>query len=187
MKRFLLCLFICASLLRAAQAQLTVSPGASGEAGPAGSPGPSGSPGPQGSPGPAGAGSGASFLAFASGTSAGATVLDEATQYLSFAAASWSASEAARYITIPRAGTLKTFIIKTGTTQPFDGSLILTVRVNGVNTEITITIPTSEGAGTFSDITNTAAVAAGDLVSIEGVNAATAVSAGIARWSIVVE
>lgn len=72
----------------------------------------------------------------------------------------------------------------TGTNQPASGNVIYTLRKNGVDTAITITIAANAAAGTFSDSTHTVSFGANDLVSLKAVNNATGNSSGLISWSI---
>ena len=123
------------------------------------------------------------------GTAASASVTASSTQYHTFAGLDslFNADESSRQMLVPVAGTLSKFYVRTNGSQYIDGSLILTVRVNGVDTGITITIPAGATMATFSDTTHTAAVVAGDLISIKGVNAASEDSATLSQWSIVLQ
>lgn len=87
-----------------------------------------------------------------------------------------SGSEAQRKMIIPKAGTLSDFVVNMTGAQPASGSLTLTIRKNAVDTALQIVIALSSAAGVYADHTNTVAVAAGDLISIKGVNAATVAS-----------
>lgn len=100
----------------------------------------------------------------------------------------FNATEANRQIISPVAGTLRNLYVRTISAQPAGGSLVLTVRINGVDTGITITIAAEAAAGTFSDTTHTAAIVAGDLISFSGLNNdGGSTSAGLIQWSILVQ
>jgi hypothetical protein len=90
---------------------------------------------------------------------------------------------------MPCAGTLKNFYVRNRTTQSTGGSLVFTVRKNGADTSITVTFVNADGAlVTKSDTTNTVSVAAGDLITVKGVNGAGAsASAIIVGMSIMLE
>lgn len=88
-----------------------------------------------------------------------------------------SAVEANVASIITEPGVISNFSVRTLNAQPGTGSYVLTVRVNGVDTGIVITIAAGAAAGIFSDTVNTATVAAGDLVSIKLVNNASGASA----------
>ncbi len=70
-----------------------------------------------------------------------------------------------RQIPMPRAGTLQNLFIEHNTPAGNGGSVFYTVLVNGVATAITTSLAST--AASASDISNTVAVVAGDLVSIE--------------------
>lgn len=68
-------------------------------------------------------------------------------------------------ILIPRAGVIKNFRVYLTQTPNAATSKTFTVRKNGANTAVTVTIP--NGSQTASDLTNTLTVAAGDRVCIK--------------------
>jgi hypothetical protein len=78
---------------------------------------------------------------------------------------------------LPRGGTLKNFATQINATQPATGSLVLTVMVNNVASALVITIAAGSGAGSYSDLTHTVAVNAGDFVAIDIKNNASTASA----------
>lgn len=80
---------------------------------------------------------------------------------------------------IPLAGTLKNMYVRTLSTQPASGSLVVTLQIGSVDTAITLTIAAGAGFATFSDTTHTASINAGDLLRWKFVNNATAASAQI--------
>jgi len=96
----------------------------------------------------------------------------------------YNATENNRQSLISRNCLISNLVVVTGSSQPASGSLTLTVRKNGVDTTLTITIPANQAAGTFTDTTHTVSFAAGDLISLKGVNAATGNSAALVAWSI---
>jgi hypothetical protein len=85
-----------------------------------------------------------------------------------------STTEVRRQMIVPTAGTIRDFFVYV-TTASGAGTLTFTIRKNGANTGITISVPTT-GVGAFSDTTNTVGVVAGDLISIGIVS-----SAGVAK------
>ena len=115
------------------------------------------------------------------GSLAGATVT-VGTRYISAASTTSSATLANRQIIMPTAGTLRDFYFVTTGAEPAGATLVLTINVNGINSSVTVTVPSSSAAATFSDTVNTVAVAAGNLVTIQAV-AATATSATIGAFS----
>lgn len=96
----------------------------------------------------------------------------------------YNATENNRQSLISRNCLISNLVVVTGSSQPASGSLTLTVRKNGVDTTLTITIPANQAAGTFADTTHTVSFVAGDLISLKGVNAATGNSAALVAWSI---
>ena len=108
------------------------------------------------------------------------------TRYFAFLSLTANAAENQRQIIVPYAVTFKNFFcfFGVGASQPATGSLVLTIRKNGVDTAITITIPAGTSSGTFSDTTNSESFAAGDLISVKGVNNALANSGNITAISL---
>lgn len=93
--------------------------------------------------------------------------------------------EAGAKVRVPKAGTLKNLVvINTTYSNP---TLACTARVNAVDTAITVSIPSDTVAGTvFTDLSNTATVAVGDILNLKCVNGATFTSTSIS-WQITVE
>jgi hypothetical protein len=87
--------------------------------------------------------------------------------------------ENVRQIVIPCSMTISNFFIQTGNSQSATGSHVLTLRKNGVDTSVQITIPAGSAAGVFSDTANSATFAAGDLLGIRMINNASASAAQI--------
>lgn len=81
---------------------------------------------------------------------------------------------------IPFAGTLRNMILQKNVAQPASGSLVATVLNNGVDTIVEIDVPLSGEFGYWADFVNDISVAAGDKVTVRGVNSAT----GISRWNV---
>jgi hypothetical protein len=84
----------------------------------------------------------------------------------------------------PASGALTITVCKNGAdtavvvTVPASGTLTITIRKNGTDTAVMATVPVSGAAGTYSSSTSVT-VAAGDVITIKFVNAATAVSAAV--------
>lgn len=108
------------------------------------------------------------------------------TRYFAFLSLASLAAENQRQIIVPYAVTFKNFFcfFGIGAGQTISGSLVLTIRKNGVDTAITITIPAGTSSGTFSDTTNSASFAAGDLISIKAVNNAVLTSGNVTAISL---
>ncbi|MES2803879.1 MAG: hypothetical protein V4654_15405, partial [Bdellovibrionota bacterium] len=94
-----------------------------------------------------------------------------------------NSSEVLRSILIPKSGTIKNFYLVTNGSQPATGSLVATIRKNGVDTAVTLTVSASAVAGTYSDTTNSFEVSAGDLISVRIFNNASGGSAGVVALS----
>ena len=102
--------------------------------------------------------------------------------------ATFNANENARVFVVPTSGTVKNLYVRTFTAQPATGSLVLTVRKNGADTALTITVPASSAANkTSSDTVNSFAVSAGDRISMKIKNNAAAASANVLNYSFIVE
>jgi hypothetical protein len=108
----------------------------------------------------------ASTTVFLKAYSGGTTTTTENTQY-------WSTTHA---------GTLKGLFIRTTGTQP-NSTCVCTVRVNSVDTGITTTVTANAVAGTFSDLTHTATVAANDKISLKCVQG-TSLSATMGDFNL---
>jgi hypothetical protein len=86
-----------------------------------------------------------------------------------------------RAMPVLRAGTVKNLYLRTTGNQPASGSMVVTIRKNVVtDTVVTLTVAAgAAGPATFSDITHSFTVVAGDFVGVKFVNNATGASAGI--------
>lgn len=93
-------------------------------------------------------------------------------------------NENERQFVIPYAGTIKNLYVVTSNGQSATGTYVFTIRKNGTNTAMVVTITAGAGSGTFTDLSNTFTVAAGDLISMQAVNNATAPSAKLISWSV---
>lgn len=110
----------------------------------------------------------------------GNTVALSATSYAQpYMGNSFNNTQTNRQLTIKVAGTAQSLYVRTSTTQSGTGNLVITVMKNGSPTAITLTITAGSVAGTFTDLVNTVAFAAGDLISYQMANGATATSANI--------
>ena len=85
-----------------------------------------------------------------------------------------STTESNRFMYMPKSGTFKNLYIYTVTSQPATGSCVVTVRINGVDSALTLTIAAGSAPGVFSNLINSVTYAAGDRVTIKVVNNATA-------------
>ena len=119
-------------------------------------------------------------------TNHGGVLIPASTTYYSgFATIGMIATPEARVSNVmTKAGTISSLYITTSTAQPASGSMVCTVRKNGANTAVTLTIAASAAAGTFSDTTNSFTFVAGDLISIGFNNSATVSSAAIYGVSV---
>lgn len=81
------------------------------------------------------------------------------------------------FIIAPVAGALRNLRVHLGTAPGTGENVVLTVRVNGADTGITVTIANTDVAG--SDTTNTAAVSAGDRISVSSVTSTLGAPADI--------
>lgn len=85
-----------------------------------------------------------------------------------------STTESNRFMYMAKAGTFKNLYIYTVTSQPATGSCVITVRINGVDSALTLTIAAGSAPGVFSNLINSVNYAAGDRVTLKVVNNATA-------------
>lgn len=84
------------------------------------------------------------------------------------------ASPTEHFFPMPDSGTIRSFRLYVSVNS-FNGAVIYTVRLNGVDTAVTLTVPAAT-TGVFADLTNTVDFNAGDRLSIK--RDATAVGAG---------
>lgn len=83
-------------------------------------------------------------------------------------------------------GTVRQLTVRTISAQSGTGSLVFIIRKNGVDTAVQVTIAAGSIAGTYIDITNSVAFAAGEMLTISVVNNAATSSANIALVCFVV-
>jgi hypothetical protein len=96
------------------------------------------------------------------------------------------AQEFARNTIMPIAGTLKNWAINVGS-QPATGNLIFTLRVNSVDTAMSITILQGSTTNKYYNTSSSISVVQGDLVSFKVQNLATTNSGTIVTNSIMFE
>jgi len=101
----------------------------------------------------------------------------------------FNTAEDVRRIVIPQGGdgVISGLKVVTPSGQPANGSAVITVRKNGVDTTLTLTIAGGSVAGVFSDNTHSFSVVEGDYVSIKGVNNASTASAPLQQISLVLK
>jgi len=110
------------------------------------------------------------------------------TSFISFCAFTTNSAETSRQIIVPISGTIKNLYVLTSSQQSANNSQVCTVRKNGSNTAVTVTIAANAAAGTFSDTTNTVSVAAGDRLALQVQNnAASGTAAQIVSVAIIIE
>jgi hypothetical protein len=125
-------------------------------------------------------GSGSSILQVTFG---GGTLTAGLVTYANFSSTAGALTEATRRLPMPTACTLSNFYFLMSTNQPASGSLVLTMRKNGADTSLIITVAAGSAAGTYSNTVNNATFVAGDLMSIRFNNNATGASGGIGAFS----
>lgn len=86
-------------------------------------------------------------------------------------------------ITCPVATIFSKLYVKTSNTQDASGSLVLTFRKNFADQALTVTIAANAAAGTFSDTSHSFTCAAGEVVSLQWTNNATATSAQVRSFA----
>lgn len=117
----------------------------------------------------------------------GSTVGASSTAYGTFNYSTLNAAESIRIMVIPNACTLSNFYVRIFTAQPGTGSLVFTVRKDGVDTSVVVTIAAGSAAGTEANSGATSATfAAGDNLSMKVVNNATATSANVHNTSAMI-
>lgn len=118
----------------------------------------------------------------------GATVSSLLTSYGCFNYQTLSPTEAGRIFVVPNACTVSKFYVRIFSSQSGLGSLVFTVRKNGVDTSIVVTIAAGSAANTEANSgASSATYSAGDDLGFKVVNNAAAVSANIHNTSIMVE
>ena len=125
-------------------------------------------------------GSGASIL---QATLGGAGLTAGQVLFGNFTNIALTAAELTRRLALPTACTLSNFYLVTSQVQSATGSLVLTIRKNGADTALVITLAAGSAAGTYSNTTNSATYAQGDIMAIRFNNNATVTSAGMASLS----
>ncbi len=132
---------------------------------------------------------GTDSVVFASAPNTGHTNINGATSYWALTgSAAINATENARIVVMPVAGTLKNFYVRVGAGAGASGSIVLTVRKNGADTAITLTFTSASGSNfTISDTTNSVSVAAGDRITIGGTNNGTSQAGTIVSMSLILE
>lgn len=100
----------------------------------------------------------------------------------------FNATESNRHFAVPVAGTIKNFYVKMSGTQSATGTLVITIRNNATSSSVTVTVSNADGVSpTKSDNVNSLSISAGDLLSIQLVNNATATSASVVSMSFIIE
>lgn len=92
------------------------------------------------------------------------------TFYMAPGYAGYNATENNVKTPLPAQGTLRALYVQTSSAQGAAGTQVYTLRKNGADTALTLTVGAGAAAGTFSDVTHSVAVAAGDLLSVKVVN-----------------
>jgi len=120
------------------------------------------------------------------GNPGNATVAGGATRYIAFSAAATTANENAATLLVTRAGVLRRLYVRTTSAQSGTGAMTCSVRVNLASPAGTpsVTIPASGAAANYTDLVNSATLAAGDVFTLRCVNSATANSGAVSAVSI---
>lgn len=105
-------------------------------------------------------------------------------QYGYFFGSGQSTTEATRQCISPIDATMRNFFVRTAGTNPSDGALVATVRINGADTGMVVTIGAASAAGTFYDVTNSATISAGQTFGIRWVKSGASAGATIQGKSI---
>lgn len=88
---------------------------------------------------------------------------------------------------VPRAGKLRNVFIRTNTTQPASGNLVVTVQVGLVDTTLTFTVAAGGAANFYTDSVHAPAFTAGSVITITIRNNATGASAVINSFGFDIE
>jgi hypothetical protein len=122
------------------------------------------------------------FLQFTGG---GAQVTASTTAYAPInGTTNFNATENNRQALIARPCKVSELVIQTTVSQPASGNIIFTVRKNGVDTALTITIAANGAGGVYTDSTNVVSFAKNELISLKAVNNATSSSTALISWYI---
>jgi hypothetical protein len=111
-------------------------------------------------------------------------VTPSATEYaqaVGSASTTFGGTEPARRSVIPVGGTLDNAYLLTYGAQPADAGMICNLRKNQSNTSISITVPANSPAATYTDLSHSVTVNAGDNLSWSCQNSSTLTSAGVAN------
>lgn len=114
-----------------------------------------------------------------SGHLAGNTVATGVTQYACPGLSTLDNTEANREGLFSFTGVVRNFYVRTSTSQSAGGTLVLTLRVNGADTGVVITIGISAAAGTYNSGSTQVAVSAGDRYSWKVTNNGSSTSAAL--------
>lgn len=101
------------------------------------------------------------------------------TQYGSPGCVTFSNNENFRGMIATDAGIIRNFYISIRTAQPATGSLTITLRKNGADTPLQIILPASSAAGLFSDLSHSASVGPGDIITFSITNNSTVDASGV--------
>ena len=158
---------------------VTGATGATGANGSNGATGATGATGSNGSNGATGSSANAfQNIVFDASANAGATL------YSTFGSDKNSSTEARNQCVVPISGTFSNLYVRLRTSQPADNSLVITLRVNGSSTALTVTIPANSAAGNYTDLTHSVSFSAGDLVGVQVVNNSSSTSGSILSISL---
>ena len=119
-------------------------------------------------------------------TSPSVNVSPSTTSYISISGTS-TGEDFAVFCVAPRAMTISNLFVKTSDAQPASGSLVVTIRKNGVNTALTLTIAANAAAGIFSNTSSSFTVVAGDVITIQAQNNSSSSAATLRNISMVAQ
>ena len=121
-----------------------------------------------------------------SGCGSATSMTNTATRYQGVFSANnhgvWNSTEANIRAVCPAAGTLRNFKVNLATAPGTGKSWTFTIRKNGVDTGLTLTI--SDTNTTSKDTTHSVSVAAGDLIIMSVVPSGTPTAAANAQWTV---
>jgi hypothetical protein len=108
-----------------------------------------------------------------------ATVTASTTTYFTFGNSATSATESFRQIPMAYGCSARRLTVGIAGTQSATGSLVVILRKAGASTPLVVTIAAGSLAGSYTDSTDNAPLATGDLIGIQVVNNATAATPAI--------
>jgi len=95
-----------------------------------------------------------------------------------------TATQAKTAVVVPFDATAQSLCLRTNNAQSINGTLVPTLMINGSASALTTSIAAAGAAGLYCDLTNTAAITAGDYIDWQVVNNGSATSAAMNWFSM---